>query len=142
MEEVKQAWVGGICIKDGKVLLIHRINKERLFNQEYFVFPGKDISHDETRDQALTEIFSELGLTIARGELLYEKDDLEDLEYYYACDITFGNLATQAAPDIETTEQYYTPMWVAISELDELIVYPESVKELLVQHEDKSAKKI
>ena len=39
-EEFQKKWVGGICIKDGKVLLIHRINKERLFNKEYFIARG------------------------------------------------------------------------------------------------------
>lgn len=133
MEDTKQAWIGGICTHDGKVLLIHRINKERLFNQEYFVFPGKEISYDEAEDQALAKAFMELGLTIAKGELLYTKEDSDDTEYYYSCTITFGSLQTPTTPPGEDQEQYYTPMWVAIAELDELIVYPESVKELLVE---------
>lgn len=123
-------WVGGICIQENKVLLIHRINKERLFHQEYFVFPGRTVAEDESIEKALIKEFEEISLTVTLGELLYTHNDDEE-EYYYFCSYILGELALPEIQEGEDQKQFYTPMWIPINELDELIIYPESVKELL-----------
>lgn len=132
-EYIQKSWVGGICIRDGKVLLVHRINKEDGIKKEYFVFPGKEVQGDETLQSALIEAFKDFSLTVNLGELFYSKEDeVDDLEYYYLCDYVLGEPEVAAnsneAEEMEDGEQFYSPIWVSLSDIDDLIVYPESVK--------------
>lgn len=133
-----KSWVGGICIKDDKVLLIHRINNEVDFNKEYFVFPGKNQEGDETLEVALEKSFRDFSITIKLSDLLYSKEeDMNDKEYYYMCDYILGEPAlasgSNEAKEMEEGAQIYTPMWVSLSEIDDLIVYPETVKMALLE---------
>lgn len=124
-------WVGGVCSREGQLLLIHRINKERLFNQEYFIFPGKEVEGGKGVENTLRETFQELGITVTVNELIYSKED-DEHEYYYTCDPVYGEVTGQTT-EKEGGEQYYTPLWISISELDDLVVYPESVKEIFLE---------
>ena len=127
-------WAGGICIKDESVLLIYRLNKEKDFNQEYFMFPGGEVEEDESLEDALVREFDEAGVKVKMGELFYSTEEDEDKagDYYYLCDYMLGELS--ATKDKEEGErmkdglQIYTPMWVPLSDLDNLIVYPEDLK--------------
>lgn len=136
-EEIQKRWVGGVCVNDGKVLLIHRINKERVLDQEYFVFPGNMVEDDESLEDALLATFADLSITVKIGELFYSKDeDGDESEYYYTCSYLLGE--PEMVPqdqDLEETSalQFFTPMWVSLNELEELIVYPETVKEQLLE---------
>jgi ADP-ribose pyrophosphatase YjhB (NUDIX family) len=132
-EEILKKWVGGVCIKEGSVLLIHRVNKKQVFNPEYFIFPGEMVGEDQSLEQALLDEFKKLGTVVAIGELLYEQSDDETTEYYYACHHEFGEI------NLETREyeedghlQKFTPVWVRLEDLDDLIVYPETLKEEIV----------
>lgn len=133
VEDYQKKWVGGVCIQDNKILLIHRINKERLFNQEYFVFPGRNIEDDESVEGALHEIFGECGITIETGDVFYSKEDVDESEYFYLCTYLLGNLLVPPATEVSSESQFFTPMWISLSELDELIVHPESIKELILE---------
>ncbi len=135
-EDLQKKWVGGICKRDEKVLLIHRINKERLFNQEYFVFPGKAVEDDESTDEALHESFQELGLIIQTGDIFYSKEDIDEAEYFYTCIYSAGEILLPEVKPAEYEKQFFTPMWVPLSELDELMVHPESIKELLLEKQE------
>jgi ADP-ribose pyrophosphatase YjhB (NUDIX family) len=131
-------WVGGICIKEAQVLLVHRINNESTFNKEYFVFPGKEVEGDEAIESALVEAFNDFSMSIKLGDLLYSKDDdVDDQEYYYLCKHTYGEPAvapgSNEEKEMEEGKQVYIPMWVPLSELDDLIIYPESVKMRLLE---------
>jgi ADP-ribose pyrophosphatase YjhB (NUDIX family) len=134
MEELEQRWVGGICIHEGNILLIHRINKERDFNQEYFVFPGNHVDDDKSLEKTLLSEFEAMSLVVDVTDLFYEKEDpLDESEYYYLCEYKGGELSI---PQIKVEEgeeqlQFYTPLWIPLKELDELVLYPESVKNLL-----------
>lgn len=132
-EYTKKSWVGGICIHDNKVLLIHRINKESNFTKEYFIFPGKDVLEDETPEKALEKSFLDISITVALGDLLYSKDDDSgEEEAYYTCTYILGEPAliptSDQAKEMEEGEQVYAPLWVELSDLEDLIIYPESVK--------------
>lgn len=131
-------WVGGICIHNNSVFLIHRINKDNNFNKEYFVFPGKDVEGDENIEEALQEAFLDFSLTIKLKELIYLKeDDINGQEFYYLCNYVFGNPSVREgsneAEEMKGGEQVFIPIWVPISELDTLVVYPESIKETLLE---------
>ena len=131
-------WVGGICIKNDQVLLVHRINNETDFNKEYFVFPGKEVEGDENIEDALKSAFEDFSISVQLENLLYSKEDeLDDQEFFYICKYLLGEPHVQKesneAKEMEKGKQIYTPMWVKISELDELVVYPESVKTLILE---------
>lgn len=128
-EDIKKIWAGGVCVRNNNVLLIHRINNERLFNKEYFIFPGKEVSQDESIEQALVEEFEKIGLTIKTTERIYEKEGVEETEYYYLCEHLLGE-PTMTTED-SSESQFFTPLWIPINELDELMIHPESIKEVL-----------
>jgi ADP-ribose pyrophosphatase YjhB (NUDIX family) len=137
-EYIQKSWVGGICIRDGKVLLVHRINKEDGIKKEYFVFPGKEVRGDETLESALGSAFKDFSITIKLGELLYSKEDeVDDLEYYYLCDYVLGEpevvAGSNEAEEMEGGEQFFAPIWVELSDIDDLIVYPETVKNAILE---------
>lgn len=140
--ELPKNWVGGVCIRDGKILLIHRINKERLFVHEYFVFPGKDVDEDESLEDALAASFKEISINVQLLEILYTKgEEGDEQEFYYQCKHLLGELPSTTVETNEKGEetQYFTPMWIGLHELDELIVYPEEVKNLLLENSSGAA---
>lgn len=136
-DTLPKRFVGGVCIKEGKVLLIHRINKERSLNQEYFMFPGRTVDDDESIEDALINEFKDFSVTVSLGDLLYSKEDeVDESEYYYLCKHLLGdpllNVASEEKEIMAEGEQFYTPMWVSLSELDDIMIYPESLKTHLV----------
>jgi ADP-ribose pyrophosphatase YjhB (NUDIX family) len=136
MEELEQRWVGGICIHENKILLIHRINKERDFNQEYFVFPGNHVDDDKSLEKTLIMEFEQAGIIVQVGDLFYtKKDSVDESEYYYLCDYKSGEPAATKLTDTKDGEQlqFYTPLWIPLEELDELVLYPESVKNSVLE---------
>ena len=137
-EEVIKKWVGGICIKDRTVLLIHRINKNSLFNQECFIFPGKTIEGDESIEDALCEEFQKLAITIHLGEQLYTSDEGDEVEDYYLCTYVLGEVSQVHAygdgkDGADDGSQSYIPVWVSLDDIDDLIIYPESVKDIILE---------
>ena len=137
-ETLQKIWVGGVCIKNNQVLLVHRINKDSEFSKEYFVFPGKEVEGDEAIESALIEAFKDFCMTIKLDELLYSKGAASDeQEYYYLCNHVLGEPAVSAqsneAKEMEEGRQVYIPMWVPLTELEDLIVYPESVKSRILE---------
>ena len=137
-DDIPKRFVGGICIKDGKILLIHRINKERLLNQEYFIFPGRTVEDDESLEDALIKEFSDFSVMVSLGNLLYsQEDEIDESEYYYLCEYVLGEpLLSETSEEKEIMEgrkQFYTPMWMSLSELDNLMIYPESLKVHLLE---------
>ena len=141
LDDQPKKWVGGICIRDSKILLIYRINKEKDLHKEYFVFPGGTVEDDQTIEETLIKEFEDISISVTLGDLFYSKegDEEEESEYYYMCTHVLGDPSSFKAKnkeDLDETKektQFYTPMWVAMSELEEMIVYPESMKAKLLQ---------
>lgn len=136
--DAKKDWVGGVCIKDNSVLLIHRINNELPVKKEYFVFPGNEVSADQTQETAVIKAFADFSITVTLQGLIYSKEDeVDGSEYYYQCDYVLGEPAVTAnsneAIEMEGGEQVFIPIWVPLSELEPLIVYPESVKDKILE---------
>ena len=132
-EELEKKWVGGICINDGQVLLIHRVNKKQVFNSEYFIFPGEMVEEDQTIEQALLEEFKKVGITVAVEDLIYEHTEDETIEYYHLCRQISGRFEQTTREYLEEGHiQKFTPVWVRIKDLDDLIVYPETLKDKLI----------
>jgi hypothetical protein len=142
MEEIPKRWVGGICVQDNQLLLIHRINKERDFNQEYFVFPGNTVEEDSSLATTLTEEFAQMSVQVTLGDLFYANEDNGDeSEYYYLCTYQGGEVTIPEADETnDEQKQFYTPVWITLEELDDLVVYPESVKNLILEELEQEIK--
>jgi hypothetical protein len=138
-ETVKETWVGGICIRDKQVFLVHRINNTSDFNKEFFVFPGKEVSDDENREDALMSAFEDFSMTIKIKSLFYtnEEEDADDIQCYYLCTPLLGEphiaKGSDEALKMEEGRQVFIPMWVPLDQVEDLIVYPETVKTLIIE---------
>ncbi len=139
-EETPKRRAECICIHEGKLLLIHRINKENIIKQEYFIFPGGLVDEDESIENALIqETEDETSVKVSLGELLHSEEENQDgeEENYYFCDYILGEPKLK-----EGSEEYdqhmkgrqlYTPMWVPLELIEDLIIYPETVKMLILE---------
>lgn len=137
-DDIPKKWVGGVCLRDNTILLIHRVNKKSLFNQECFIFPGKIVEGDESAESALKEEMDTLTITVDVGELLYSHGEGDEVEEYYLCTYAFGEVPSAkeyavGKDGVEDGTQSYNPIWVSLDDIDDLIMYPESVKNILLE---------
>lgn len=117
-----------VIIKDGKILLMHRIKNGR----EYFVFPGGGVKENETVQQALTrEIKEELSLDIKIGKLLFEIENQGRQESYFLIKEFSGTpkLSGEEKERMDENNQYY-PEWIGLDAIPELSnLYPKEANE-------------
>lgn len=125
--------VGGVIIKDGKILLIHRFKN----GQEYFVFPGGGVQEGEDLEKALKrEIKEETNLDVESAKLFLELNE-SDPQYYFLIEKFSGTAELLASSEegqrMVENNQYYL-VWrdlAAIKDLNNL--YPEAVKNKIVE---------
>ena len=137
-DDIPKKWVGGVCVRDNTILLIHRVNKKSLFNQECFIFPGKIVEGDESPESAIKEELEKLAITAHLDELLYTHGEGDELEEYYLCTYALGEVPSteeygMGRDGVEEGTQSYSPVWISLDDIDDLIMYPESVKSLLLE---------
>jgi mutator protein MutT len=122
----------GIVIKDGKVLVMHRINK----GDEYWVFPGGGVEEGEKPDQAaIREIDEETTVKVSVGKFLYHiKWDTGEENFFYLCEYQSGEPhLREDSEEYEQSkggEQIYEPMWIEIEKLLDLKLYQLEVRDL------------
>ena len=130
--------VRAIIEKDGNILLIHRIKKER----EYWVFPGGGIEKTDSSHQSalIRECKEELGVNIQVGDLSttykFDKADKEQYEYFYYCKIIDGQLGTGSGPEFQKGTRYkgkYILEWVPLKDFLSTNIQPKEVKKKLLQ---------
>jgi len=125
----------GIVIRSENILLIHRLNEGR----EYWVFPGGGVENSESiEDAVVRELKEETFLDITVGKLLYHvvRDDLTE-EFFYLCDEFGGDLKlSDTAPELLQEGQSFTPVWVPIEQLSQLLVYPTEIRDQLLMDID------
>jgi ADP-ribose pyrophosphatase YjhB (NUDIX family) len=131
----------GIVIRSENILLIHRLNEGR----GYWVFPGGGVEESErVEDTVVRELKEETLLDIAVGKLLYHvvRDDLTE-EFFYLCDEFGGDLKlSDTAPELLQEGQFFTPVWIPIEQLSQLLVYPTEIRDQLlldIAHDFKDA---
>lgn len=137
--------VGGICIHENKILLMHRINKALPKEmEEYFVVPGGHADRYETiEDACIRELKEETSIDVKVKNKLIEFEDrnvkgTERTQYFYSCDYLSGTPALH--PDCEELEEmkegvhFYKPMWVQIDELKQIKLYPNLVKDYILNN--------
>jgi mutator protein MutT len=124
----------GIVIKDGKVLVMHRINK----GDEYWVFPGGGQEVGETPDQtAVREIDEETTVKVRAGELVYHITwDTGEENFFYLCEYVSGEPKLREDSEeyekMSKKDQVYEPMWVDLAKIASLKLYQLEVRDLFV----------
>lgn len=142
MDHIKTR-ASAIIIRDGQLLMMHRKRN----GKEYWVLPGGAIESDEDpAAAAVREVKEETGLTVQSCKLAfslkmpYYEQDWENCppHPFFICQDTGGEpvLGGEEA-QISNPADWYHPEWVSLDRLDQLTVYPQNLKQLLAEHEDK-----
>jgi len=129
----KSTRVAGIVTKDNKILLIHRQKN----GKKYYVFPGGSVEKNEVNEEALIrEIKEETSIKVEIKRLVYVHDYQTSQQYYYLCEY-HGGRPRLASGSIEkqrmkTKNDFYQPLWVDISRLSGLLLYPLEIRDWLI----------
>lgn len=124
----------GIVIKDGKVLVMHRINK----GDEYWVFPGGGQEEGETLNQtAVREIDEETTVKVSAIKLLYHIIwDTGEENFFYLCEYESGephlSETSEEYEQSKGSEQVYEPMWIEIDRLSNLKLYQLEIRDVFL----------
>jgi mutator protein MutT len=137
---MKRVRAGAICIHEGQILLMHRINLERAVgDQEYYVIPGGGVEEGESVEQAVVrEADEETTIKLEVGELFLKRDlpNENREEFYYICKYVSGEPSlrenTNEFEEMKLGVHFYKPMWVTITEIKNITLYPAEVKEKLL----------
>jgi ADP-ribose pyrophosphatase YjhB (NUDIX family) len=117
----------GIIIQDGKVLLIHRIRKDR----EYRVLPGGSVETDETIEEGLNrEMREELGIEVKEKRFLFKIENAGRFEHYFIITTYQGEIKEIGGPEKEhmNDENQYIFEWIALSNISDVPnLYPLGV---------------
>ncbi len=108
----------GVLIKDGKVLLIHRIKN----GEDYYTFPGGGVEEGENVDEALKrEMKEELSLDVLKYRKLFVNEITDRNEVFYFIE-EFEGIPELGGPERErmSTENQYALEWHPIKELPRL----------------------
>ena len=128
----------GICIHEGNLLVIKRINLSREIDQEYYVLPGGKVEDDESLEDAIErETKEEASIMVNLRDLFatMEQDNMH--EYFYLCDYVMGeprlDPESEEAREMEEGIHSYFPMWIPLSQLEEIDLHPKEVKEKILK---------
>jgi ADP-ribose pyrophosphatase YjhB (NUDIX family) len=130
--------VRAIIIKDGKVLLMHRIKS----GLEYWAFPGGGIEESDKspEDGLKRECLEELGVEVEVKELFMNRSSiaphrLGQMESFYLCNIVNGEVGTGTGPEFTRDVDIhgsYEVEWLPISEIKNKNVWPVEVRDKIV----------
>ena len=121
-----------VIINKDKVLLIHRFKN----GKEYYVFPGGGIEDGEAAEQAaLREAKEETNLDVSLDKKLweYENEKGRGLEHYFLATKFTGKLQL-GGPEVgrQSSKNIYRLEWVLLKRIEELKLFPEAVKEKIL----------
>lgn len=133
--------VGGLIIKDGKLLLMHRIKVKDGIKNEYYVVPGGGIESNETLSETtIRELKEEIGIDveIIQEEPIYEYQTEKENQYFLLAEHINEDIGTGKGP--EFTDASYANRGVYSAELVPIVdiiggkinMVPESVKEQFI----------
>jgi ADP-ribose pyrophosphatase len=116
--ENPQLAVGGVVIRDDRVLLVRR-GKPPAYGE--WAIPGGSVELGETLKEAVErEIREETGVTVRAGEVCYvfeavKRDDAERIRYHYVIiDLMAEHLSGDPAPATDVTDA----AWLGSAELE------------------------
>lgn len=131
--------VRAIIIKDGKVLLMHRVKN----GLEYWAFPGGAIDEtDRTPEEALKrECLEELGVEVEVLDFFMETKSraptaLGEIEHFYNCKIISGIVGTGTGPEFSgrDIDKYgtYEVEWLLLNTIKDKNVWPIEVRDKII----------
>jgi len=124
----------GIVIKDGKILVMHRIRN----GEEFYVLPGGGVEIGETVEEAVVrELLEETTLQIKIDRLLYHHIyDNGSEQFFYLCDYISGDPQlgdSEEAREMEVSNiNFYKPIWYETEDLPLLLLYPIEIRDLII----------
>lgn len=124
-----------LIIKDGRILFIRRLKN----GKEYYVLPGGAIEDGETSEQAaIREAKEETNLDIELGQLLWdisEDIDGEARRVYVFSVNNFSGEIKMIGPELERQngDNQYLHQWLSAAEIGSVLIYPEPLKEKIMQ---------
>ena len=110
------------------------IQRDRM-GQRYFVFPGGQVEAGEsTEAAAVREVAEELGVRVRLTELVAVVAFRGQAQYYYRAQLTGGTFGSGDGPEMVGADEaagLYTPVWIRIADLSQLVVHPQAVAALV-----------
>lgn len=120
-----------VFLKDDKILLIHRFKN----GKEYYVAPGGGIEEGETPEEAaIREAKEETSLDIVLGKKISEVEESNVHTKLFFVESFEGKLEL-GGPEAEKNgpENSYSLEWFPVSNLKDVLLYPESLVDDLVE---------
>lgn len=131
-ETLDNVRAAGAIVKDGRVLLIHRIRDDR----EYWTVPGGSVEAGESVEQALgRELDEELGIKVLDKKLLFEIENAGRPEYYYLITKYEGE-PVMGGPEMQIASEsnQYILEEVELSRLSDVHLVPEELTHKLPEY--------
>lgn len=129
----------GVILYEDSILLIER-EKD---GKHYFVLPGGGVEGSETVEQAvIREVKEETSLDVKFGRQLYmHKYKIEDRDhskqYFFLCEYTGGEPKLAEGSNekelMDSGKQVFKPVWMPISKLPEITLYPLEIRDWLIE---------
>lgn len=115
-----------VIVKDGKVLLIHRVKPGR----DYYIFPGGGVERGESVEDALArEVAEELTLKVVSSHFLFSAEDElpsyttkhphGQIQFYFFVD-EWSGVPELGGEEMESMneENQYRLVWVPVAEME------------------------
>lgn len=133
--------VRGIVEKENGIILIHRVKpRDDGTLRDYYVVPGGKQEIGENNLNTLNrEIEEELGIKVDVKEKLIEYNDMnynDSIQIFYICKHKSGIIGTGNGPEMKNKNEYkgiFEPLIVKYSDIKNINLVPEYIKELLVE---------
>lgn len=128
------ARAAAILIEDGKIALIERRRAGKL----YYLFPGGGTEYGEwPTETVIREVEEELGLVVRVKRLVAEVIFRGRPQYFFLVERLGGEFGSGQGPEMGNSPQSpsgsFTPVWVPIEQLLQLVIRPLSVAEMVVR---------
>jgi len=135
---------GAIVYHNNSILLIYRQKN----GKNYYVFPGGSIELNESKEKAaIRELFEETSIVGNSIKLLFHlfikdiptnnKDTAGHInEYLFLCNYVTGEPYLRKNSEEyqrNSDNNYYKPVWIPIDEIQNILLYPLEVRDMLIQ---------